>query len=264
MPPSGRAGAQGRGFTLIELLLVIAIIAILAAMLLPTLAKAKARASQTYCKNNLRQLGIGTFMYVNDNNNTFPGCASEANGAQLDDWIYWRLPYTTIGGVIYYLYQSPVVADLGTASSTNLFVCPLDRRTVGAGGYAYSYEFNSFVNTANNNCGFTSMTTAGSPEVVFKQSDVNAPANKFMCVEPTMTTIAPDQTTFELTANGGAHANWTGDCGRFVPLYRDDDEADNFFTGRHDGYSDAAYGDGHVASPQPYDVTNYSCAVANY
>jgi prepilin-type N-terminal cleavage/methylation domain-containing protein/prepilin-type processing-associated H-X9-DG protein len=60
-------------FTLIELLVVIAIIAILAALLLPALARSKAKALQSQCTSNLKQVALAVHMFAGDNNDTLPG-----------------------------------------------------------------------------------------------------------------------------------------------------------------------------------------------
>ncbi len=67
-------GAQKRAFTLIELLVVIAIIAILAAILFPVFAKARAKARQASCASNEKQIGLGILQYIQDYDECFPMC----------------------------------------------------------------------------------------------------------------------------------------------------------------------------------------------
>src|SRR3569832_1996332 len=91
---AARKRREGGGFTLIELLVVIAIIAILAAILFPVFAQAREKARQTSCLSNLKQLGTGYMMYVQDYDESFPlACQSPTRIIT----VYASPPYLLVG-----------------------------------------------------------------------------------------------------------------------------------------------------------------------
>jgi len=251
-------------FTLIELLVVILIIAILAALLLPTLAKAKAAARQTNCKSNIKQIGLGMFMYIDDNANKFAGSASRTDyGPELSDWIYWRIPYTSYpfpNGSYHDLAESPMLQYLGTKATTNIFRCPMDlddssRISNGAPVYYYSYAFTSFDVEDGLNHGFTSIMDNG-VEYPFRLSQVIAPANKLMLAEPVVLLKPNDEPAIE----GGT---WVLECGRFQAL-TPEGAPNNYLSVRHGGFSDATFADGHVDTVPPIDSTIQSILQPDY
>jgi prepilin-type N-terminal cleavage/methylation domain-containing protein len=100
IPPAARRQLRVKAFTLVELLIVIAIIAILAAMLLPALAKAKDKANRTICTNNQKQMSLANNMYTTDNREymAYPnwGTPNLPNGGPAPGWLYTPLS----GGVV--------------------------------------------------------------------------------------------------------------------------------------------------------------------
>ena len=234
-------------FTLMELLVVIAIIAILAAILLPALSAAKQKASQTYCANNMKQLGSGMEMYVNDNSDAFPGIASENMGFSPMDWIYWR----TNSALYPPVEKSPIVLTLAGAGK-NLFRCPRDENDAdrlslagSQGPYLYSYSMTGYgVNAypsldADVDLGMSSCFSGGQ-FYIFKQSAVRRAAEKLMLVE--------EPGSGNENPIGGSVIN----DGRWMP-------SQDPLTIRHRGKANVTFADTHVEAVRPEfgdDITN--------
>ncbi|HEY3857942.1 MAG TPA: DUF1559 domain-containing protein [Verrucomicrobiae bacterium] len=114
------------GFTLIELLVVSAIIAILAGMLLPALARSKQKAQRISCINNLKQIGIAYQLWSGDHGNRYPAQQTDALGG----WSEYSTGEALFAGYGLYLNYSQMANELG--QSPKIVLCPSDERSANS------------------------------------------------------------------------------------------------------------------------------------
>lgn len=213
--------------------MVIGVISLLAALLLPALARTKGKAHAAVCLNNQRQLATAFLLYFPDYADAFPtGAASSDVGAHPEDWIWWQLQQTATGQPGMRNAEGSVLAPYLGGYRSSYFRCPADKDALARETawkqdmnrelYTYSYSLN-----AHSEKGMASFISKERCVIrLNKLGSVVNPSRKIMLAE-----------------EKGSPTDGPGDAfiddGRWQPLGYP-------LTSRHTGKGNVAFADGHV------------------
>ncbi len=246
----GKSLAEKSAFTLIELLVVIAIIAILAAMLLPALAKAKDRALATSCMSNTRQISLGVYMYAGDNGDFFPSPPTwwtpgpYKNSLGLSCGGEWLLRDHVTPNT-----PAPMLTPF--VSNTKIWVCPKRKRglTYTSASGEWEPSTTGFLSYGFNSCGvFGAVGDDGNMinAKPFKSSSVSKPSDIVVSTDtsgsndPLNTPAAAWLDSFWAGSSGPAQSVTDSENCRLQTAYA-----------KHNNRVNVLYVDGHAAPSLP-------------
>jgi prepilin-type N-terminal cleavage/methylation domain-containing protein len=230
------------GFTLIELLVVIAIIAILAALLLPALAKAKAKGQRISCLNNLRQVSLLFQYYTDENRDVFPAHFS-------DDYNITNFWASFIVG-----------SSTMPVAYSNIFHCPVLSHAENADGITFQWQFNALGLGYGYNAFFLGLAPHASPEIDWGVSS-SAWFKRTQIIRPTDCLLVGDCLKKNYPSASGAYSLniWWPNAGM-----QPGDLNEGVDTFRHTPYGVVVFTDGHSEARKDQNVNPpYSGSLVN-
>jgi prepilin-type N-terminal cleavage/methylation domain-containing protein/prepilin-type processing-associated H-X9-DG protein len=244
---------RNKGFTLIELLTVVAIIAILAAILLPVLAGAKSRARSTQCLNNLRQLQTGWLMYCSENNDGLPNNPKLPEATNSDPaWVYGNVESPSDATNLDLIRAGLIYSYCGSVA---IYGCPAsctlsDNRESPPSAYRVrSYAMNTYMNGQD-----IGSSHAGLPAGLYR---VNTKLTAIAKPGPSSAMVFLDESPFSID-DGDFGFSPSG-----LPGYGPVGEWFNIPATVHRG-SNFTFADGHVEFHRWMDSETYSIHAVNY